>query len=61
MDEIIQDTPSGQHTCDGPECNHDEPKTVAAPTAQNEELALAFLVALTPLVAFSFLAQVGLL
>lgn len=46
--------------CEGGSCAHEseEPTT---PAAWNEEVALAFLVALTPLAVLTFFGQIGLL
>jgi hypothetical protein len=71
MDEIqIQDqsaqTETGSdngHTCEGDSCGHDSHVQENTWTKHrgSEEVALAFLLALTPLVVLTFFGQVGLL
>lgn len=50
--------------CQGDSCPHEteeEGMQTPAPSAWNEEVALAFLVALTPLAVLTFFGQIGLL
>lgn len=53
------------HECTGPDCSHNEEQTEAKGTFTkhrgSEEIALAFLLALTPLVVLTFFGQVGLI
>ena len=47
--------------CDGSSCPHEAEETKSAFESNHEEMALAFLVALTPLAVFTLLGQIGLL
>ena len=64
-DEIISTEAS--HECTGPDCPHNEEQSSTEAKGMftkhrgSEELALAFLLALTPLVVLTFFGQVGLI
>lgn len=64
----MEDTTMSTHQCTGEGCSHeshaDEPTSEPTPsstTMGNEEMALAFLLAIVPLVVLTFFGQVGLI